>query len=180
MEKISNMHNKETIQYGMISAAAAALVFVVLYILGAEYFMSPAAWISSYLLPLLFAIIGALSIKKKNNGFLNFNEALKVSFGILVITGLVSTIISYFIFNYLDVAFAERMKQLTIEKSQEMMQRFNVPESEMEKAMDKISEQDLFSLGSLSKSFAYACIMYFIEALILSAIIKKKKPALEF
>ena len=73
MEKISNMHNKETIQYGMISAAAAALVFVVLYILGAEYFMSPAAWISSYLLPLLFAIIGALSIKKKNNGYLNFN-----------------------------------------------------------------------------------------------------------
>lgn len=180
MEKISNMHNKETFQYGLFSAAAAVLIFVILYILGAEYFMSPVAWISSYLLPIVFAVLGAMHIKKKNNGFLNFNESLKVTFGVFVITGLMSTIVSYFIFNYLDVAFAERMKQLTIEKSQEAMQRFGVPESEMEKAMDKISEQDIFSIGSLLKSFAYACILYFIEALIISAIIKKKKPELEF
>lgn len=180
MEKISSLHNKETIQYGLISAAAAVLVFVVLYILGAEYFMSPVAWISSYFIPIVFAVMGCIQVKKKNNGYLNFNEALKVCFGVLVITGIVSTIVSYFIFNYLDVAFAERMKQLTIEKSQEAMARFNVPESEMEKAMDKIAEQDIFSFASLMKSFAYACILYFIEALIIAAIIKKKKPELEF
>ena len=180
MEKISTMHNKETLQYGLISAGAAVLIFVVLYIMGAEYFMSPFAWTSSYLLPILFAVLGALHVKKQKNGFLNFNEALKITFGVFVITGLVSTVVSYFIFNFLDVAFAERMKQLTIEKSQEAMQRFGVPESEMEKAMDKIAEQDFFSIGSLAKSFAYACILYFVEALIISAIIKKKKPELEF
>ena len=97
MEKISNMHNKETIQYGLISAAAAVLVFVVLYILGAEYFMSPVAWISSYLLPIVFAVLGAIQVKKKNNGFLNFNESLKITFGVLVLTSLVSSIVSYFI-----------------------------------------------------------------------------------
>ncbi|MEY2586316.1 MAG: hypothetical protein RLY11_165 [Bacteroidota bacterium] len=180
MEKISSLHNKETLQYGAMSAVSAVLIFVVLYILGAEYFMSPVAWISSYLLPILFAVIGALQVKKKNNGYLNFNEALKVIFGVFVLTGIVSTIVSFFIFNYLDVAFAERMKQLTIEKSQETMAKFNVPESEMEKAMEKISEQDFFSAGSLFKSFAYACILYFIEALIIAAIIKKKKPEFEF
>lgn len=180
MEKISNMHNKETLQYGLISAAAAVLIFVVLYILGAEYFMSPAAWISSYLLPIVFAVFGAIQVKKKNDGFLNFNESLKITFGVLVITALVSSIVSYFIFNYMDVAFAERMKQLTIEKSQETMQKFGVPEAEMEKAMEKIDEQDIFSFVSIAKSFAYACILYFIEALIISAIVKKKKPELEF
>jgi hypothetical protein len=46
--------------------------------------------------------------------------------------------------------------------------------------MEKIAEQDFFSLSALLKSFAYACIMYFIEALIVAAIIKKKKPELEF
>ncbi len=180
MEKISSLHNKETLQYGLFSAAAAVLIFVILYILGAEYFMSPVAWISSYLIPILFAVLGGLHVKKNNNGYLNFNEALKITFGVFVITGLLSTIVSFFIFNYLDVAFAERMKQLTIEKAQEAMARFKVPESEMEKAMDKMAEHDLFSFGSLLKSFAYACILYFIEALIVSAIIKKKKPELEF
>ena len=99
MEKISNMHNKETMQYGLISAAAAVLIFVVLYILGAEYFLSPAAWISSYLLPIVFAVLGAIQVKKNNNGFLPFNEALKITFGVLVITALVSSIVSFLIFN---------------------------------------------------------------------------------
>ncbi|MEY2596717.1 MAG: hypothetical protein RI965_1989 [Bacteroidota bacterium] len=180
MEKISTLHNKETLQYGLFSAGAAVLIFVVLYILGAEYFMSPVAWISSYLFPVLFAVLGALQVKKKNNGYLDFKEALKITFGVFVITGLISTIVSHFIFNVFDVAFAERMKQLTIEKAQETMQKFNVPESEMEKAVDKLTEQDMFSFSALSKSFAYACIMYFIEALIVSAIIKKKKPEVEF
>ncbi|MEY3349062.1 MAG: DUF4199 domain-containing protein [Bacteroidota bacterium] len=180
MEKISSLHNKETLQYGLFSAAASVLVFVVLYIMGAEYFLSPAAWISSYFLPIIFAVLGCIHVKKRNNGYLNFNEALKICFGVFVITGILSTVVSYFIFNYLDVSFAERMKQLTIEKAQETMARFKVPDSEMEKAMEKIAEQDFFSLSALLKSFAYACIMYFIEALIVAAIIKKKKPELEF
>ena len=180
MEKISSMHNKETFQYGLFSAAASVLFFVVLYIMGAEYFLSPVAWISSYLVPIVFAVSGSLQIKKKNNGYLNFNEALKVCFGVLVITAFVSTIVSYFIFNYLDVSFAERMKQLTLEKSQEAMARFNVPESQIEKAMDDMAELNIYSLGSLMKSFAYSCILFFIEALIVAAIIKKKKPELEF
>lgn len=173
------MHNKETLHYGLFSASASSFIFVVLYVLGAEYFMSPIAWISSYLIPILFAVLGCLNVKKKNNGYLTFREALKVTFGVLVITGILSTLVSFVIFNYLDVSFAERMKQLTIEKAQEAMQRFNVPDSEMEKTMSKIAEQDMFSIGALSKSFAIACILYFIEALIIAAIVKKKKPELE-
>ncbi len=180
MEKISSLHNKETLQYGLFSAVAAIFVFVVLYIMGAEYFLSPAAWISSYFLPIIFAVLGCLQVKKKNNGYLNFNEALKISFGIFVVTGIATTIVSYFIYNFLDVAFAERMKQLTIEKAQEYMLKYNVPESRIDDEINKIAEEALFSFGSLMKAFAYSCILYFIEALILAAIIKKKKPELEF
>jgi hypothetical protein len=60
------------------------------------------------------------------------------------------------------------------------MVRFNVPESQIEKAMDDMAELNIYSLGSLMKSFAYSCILFFIEALIVAAIIKKKKPELEF
>ena len=131
--------NKETIQFGLFSGVAAVLVFIVLYILGAEYFMSPVAWISSYFLPIVFAVVAGLTVKRKNNGYLNFNEALKLSFGVFVITGLMSTIVSFFIFNYFDVAFAERMKQLTIEKAQETMMKFKIPENEIDKAIEKIT-----------------------------------------
>ena len=100
------MHNKETLQFGLISALVSILIFVVIYVLGAEYFMSPMVWVSSYLLPIVFAVLGGIAAKKKSGGFLSFKEALKVTFGVFVITGLLSTLFSYFIFNILDVAFA--------------------------------------------------------------------------
>jgi len=62
----------------------------------------------------------------------------------------------------------------------EFMQKFNVPDTEIDKAIDGMIQQDMFSLGSLMKSYAYVCILYFIEALIIAAIIKKKKPEIEF
>ena len=62
----------------------------------------------------------------------------------------------------------------------EFMQNFNVPETEIDKAIDGMIQQDMFSLGSLLKSYAFACIVYFIEALIIAAIIKKKKPETPF
>ena len=62
----------------------------------------------------------------------------------------------------------------------EFMQNFKVPETEIDKAVDGMIQQDMFSAGSLLKSYAYACILYFIEALIIAAIIKKKKPEVPF
>ncbi len=176
MENLSNLHNKETLQFGLISALVGIFIFVVIYIMGASYFMSPVVWISSYLVPIIFAVWGAITAKKKSGGFLKFREALKIIFGVLVITGFLSTIFSYFIFNILDVTFAETVKELSIEKSMEFMKKFNVPEDEIEKAIDNMIQQDTFSLGILSKSFAYTCILYFIEALIIAAIVKKNKP----
>lgn len=180
MENLSKMHNKETIQFGLLSALAAILIFVVIYILGASYFMSPLVWISSYLLPIVFAVWGGIVAKKKSEGYLQFKEALKISFGVLVITGFISTLFSYFIFNILDVSYAESVKQLSIEKTMEFMQKFNVPDTEIDKAIDGMIQQDMFSFGSLMKSYAYVCILYFIEALIIAAIIKKKKPETPF
>ena len=87
---------------------------------------------------------------------------------------------SYFIFNVLDVAFAESVKQLSIEKTMEFMQNFKVPETEIDKAIDEMIKQDTFSMGNLLKSYAYTCILYFVEALIIAAIIKKKKPEVPF
>jgi hypothetical protein len=180
MENLSKMHNKETLQFGLVSSLATILIFVIIYILGAEYFLSPMVWVSSYGLPIVFAVWGCIAAKKKSEGFLSYKEALKVSFGVLVITGFLSTVFSYFIFNILDIAYAESVKQLSIEKTIEFMEKFKVPDTEIDKAIDGMIKQDMFSLGSLMKSYAYVCILYFIEALIIAAIIKKKKPEIEF
>lgn len=180
MSNLSKEYNRELLQFGSISGLTAIFVFVVIYVLGSEYFLSPIVWISSFGLPIVFAVLAARAAKKNGDGYLAFSGALKVSFGVFVLTGLISTLFSFIMFNYIDVAFGESVKQLTIEKTMEFMERFKVPETEIDKQIDQLVEMDMFSIKNLFKSFAQSCIVYFIEALILAAILKKKKPEIEF
>lgn len=176
MSSLSQKHNKEILQFGILSSLFAILVLVVIYIIGAEYIMSPFAWIASYIMPLFFSIWATITVKRKQDGFIEFKEGLKINFGVLVLTGVASTLYSYVMFNYVDPPFAESLKQITIEKTIEFMNKFKVPETEIDKAVDELIQKDLWSFSSLMKSLANVCIFYFIEALIVSAIIKKKKP----
>jgi hypothetical protein len=175
--KIPAEENKSNLilKFGMFSALASVLVFVVIYIGGVAWFSSPLAWLS-YVVPIVFCVIACITAKKSNEGYLEFKEALKICFGILVLTGLASSIVSYVLFNYIDVAFADSLKQLSIEKTQEIMEKFKVPAEETEKAINTIANKNIFALGEIIKGFTLGCIGYFIEALIIAAIIKKKRP----
>ncbi len=180
MENLSKLHNKETLQFGLISGLVSILILVVVYIIGAEFFLNPFVWIMSFVVPIIFAVWSSIVVKRKFEGFLEYREALKITFGVFVITGFLTTVFSFFIFNILDIAFAESVKQLTIVKTMEFMQKFNLPDSEIEKQIDEIIKQDTYSFLNLFKSYAFSCIVYFIEALIIAAIIKKKKPEIPF
>lgn len=163
------------VQFGLMSTVASVLFFVILYLGGTSFFASPLAFMT-YLIPVVFCVLACRKAKHENEGFLEFREALKICFGIFVLTTLGSTIVSYIIFNFLDRGFAESMKQLTIEKTQEWMVRFNVPQEQIDKQISKIINDDLYSLGNLIKAFFQGCIVWFIFSLIIAAIMKKKKP----
>jgi predicted permease len=162
-------------QYGLMSAAISLLIFVVLYLLGSESFKSPFAF-ATILIPFVFAVIACRKAKKDNEGFLEFKEALKICFGILVLNSLVTSLFSYILYNFIDKPFADSMKQLTIEQTQKFMSRFGVPQDQIDKAVNGIIEKDLYTFGTIMFSFVQGCIVWFILALIMAAILKKKKP----
>lgn len=163
------------VQYGLFSAIASLLFFVVLYLLGSESFVSPLAWLSMAV-PVVFAVLACLKARRENDGFLSFREALKISFAIFVLTGIVTSLFSFILFNYIDPAFADSMKQVTIEQTQKMMAGFKVPQEEIDKAINKMISENLYSFGKIIQSFLFGCILYFIFSLIIAAIVKKKKP----
>ncbi len=163
------------VQYSIFSSIVSLLFFVVLYLGGTEAFASPLAF-TAYLIPIVFAVLACIKARKQNDGYLEFKEALKISFGIFVFTALTTTIFSYVLYNFIDIPFSDRMLQMTIEKTQEFMQKFGVPQTEIDKAVNGMNRETLFSIGAIFKSFMYGCIVSFIIALIIAAIMKKKKP----
>lgn len=162
------------LQFSLISALVSVLFYVALYLNGAETFIKPIAYLS-VVIPIVFAVIAAQKTKK-TNGYLPFNQALKIVFGIFVLSSFSVTLFSYLLYHYIDPAFAERMFQLTIQKTQEWMMKFGVRQEEIDKQVKVMMNMDMYSFGALMKSFFYQCILNFLFSLIIAAIVKKNKP----
>ena len=75
--------------------------------------------------------------------------------------------------------FREALNQEAAAMAEKMMRKVGAPESQIEASMDKMMSENNYSLGKQSVSFAFGCIFWFLMALIISAIIKKKKPEFE-
>jgi hypothetical protein len=164
--------------YGLINAGVAIVFTVILYLGGAKMFVSPVAYIG-VVLPIVVCVIGGLQIKKQRGGYLEFSEALKATFLILVIGSLIATLFQFILFNYIDVSFREAMAQVTAEQAEKLMRRFGAPEDDIDKAVEETLNKNNYTIGRLLLGFVFGCIWWFIVALIVSAIIKRKRPQFE-
>lgn len=164
--------------YGLINGGVSVLFTVILYLGGANTFVSPVAYLG-VALPIVVCVIGALHIKKQHGGYLDFKDALKATFLILVIGSLIATVFQFVLFNYIDVSFREALAQVTAEKVEYMMRKFGMPEDQIDKAVDETLSKNNYTIGRLMLGFLSSCIVSFIVALIISAIIKRKQPPFE-
>jgi Protein of unknown function (DUF4199) len=163
------------VQFGLLSGLVSILFLIILYMGGTKFFTSPLAW-CGLLIPIIFAVVACRKQKRENGGYLEFRQALKISFGVMVLSSLLYSLASYVLLNYIDTAFRESMLQATIEMTQKWMQRFNAPQDAIDKAIQELSTTNPWSLGRTIINYAWFCIVWFIIALIVSAIVKKKKP----
>jgi len=166
------------VQYGLMSAVVGILMFTILYMGGVSFFMSPVAYIG-YAFPILFAVLACLKQKKNQGGFLEFSKALKISFGVFVITALTTSIVSYVLMNFIDKEFSQAMQQASMEMTEKMMKRFGAPQDSIDKAIADAAKTSPFSLSKMALGFAFSCIFWFLISLIVSVIVKKKNPAEE-
>jgi cytochrome c biogenesis protein CcdA len=164
--------------YGLINGGVAIVFTVILYLGGAKTFVSPIAYLGT-VLPIVVCVIGALQIRKQHGGYLEFSEALKNTFLILVIGSLLATLFHYILFNFIDVSFREALAQETAEKVQQLMHKFGAPEEKIDKAVEETMSKNNYTVGKLLLGFVFGCIWWFIVALIVSAIIKRKRSPFE-
>jgi hypothetical protein len=161
--------------YGLLGGLISILAFVLLYFAGAQAFVNPLAF-GLAIIPITMMVLACRAKKKQNEGYLTFAEGLKTAFGVSVVMSLCSRLVNYVVFNFVDVAFRERLTQLTMEKAEAMMKKFGVAQDQIDKAIQKMATENQFSLGKTIQGFAFECIFWFIVALIVAAIVKKKKP----
>lgn len=164
------------LQFGLMSAVVGIIAYIGLYLGGVKILMSPLAFVTSYVLPIVFAVMACLAAKKQNDGYLEFGKALKTSFGVFVLTALAVSVLSYVLFNFIDLEFKQAMTEESLNMSEKMLKKFGASQDQIEKAMDEARKKDSFSISNMMLGFAFSCFIYFLLALIIAAIVKKKNP----
>lgn len=167
---------KNGINFGVILGLFSILATAAIYAIDLSLFASFWTGIILFIIGLSIAIAAIAKTKKALGGFISFKEAFTVFFITMLIGLLLNMIFSYVLFNLIDPAAAETIKDHIIEMTVSMNQNFGVPAEEIRKQVEAIENSDNYSIGSQLKSFFGLLLFYIIIGLIVAAIMKKNKP----
>lgn len=162
--------------YGLITGLIICLIALIQYLGGLKTYMSPLGYLV-YVVLIVMAVLAGQKQKKVNGGYLEFGEALKVTFSVFASALLLQTLFTYVLFNFIDPSFKEALAQEIMNKTEEFMRRFGASDSTIDEALEKEQGKDPFALSRMILGYGITCIVCFIICLIISAIIKKNKPA---
>lgn len=176
MEQITPSRTNPAPSYGLIAGLIITVITLLQYLGGVGTFTSPLSYIS-YLVLITMAVLAALKVRRENEGWLEFRQALKITFTVFVIAMFIQTVFSYILFNFIDVSFKEALNQEIMNKTEQMLTKMGLSQNQIDEALEQQRNSDSFSLPKMLLGFAATCIVAFIFCLLISLIVKKSKPA---
>jgi Protein of unknown function (DUF4199) len=159
-------------KYTLIMAATSIIMTLIMSIMGMSNLI-----MMSLLGLVVFAamiVIPVLGVKEHRNnqlgGLISFGRAFLVCMLILALSIVVSTIFNYVYMNFINPSYVDTMK----EGMTEMMEKYNVPEAQLEESLKPFEEMKtpMGNLKSLAKSLAMSAVI----SLIVAAIMKRNRP----
>jgi len=123
--------------YGLYLGIASILLLVVNYSFGNIYNPHWTVNVFSYILIIVFIVLGIKVFKTKNNGFLNLADAIKLGVGIALVSGIIGAIYFFVFSSFIEPDFtlkvSEFQEQLLYEKFPDMDEALIEQQVEMSK-----------------------------------------------
>jgi hypothetical protein len=162
------------LKFGLIAGIGLIVFTWGLYRGGLELYLSRTAYLG-YVISIGLAVTAALMQRKANGGILAFQAALKTAFTVLVLALAAQTLFAWFLLNHVDTHFKDMLAKATLDRTEAFLKGQAMPADDLNKYMDDQRSHDPFSLGSMTLGLALWCIVQFIIALLIAAVVKKKK-----
>jgi len=166
-----------SVNFGLLAGLIVCIILLLQYLGGIDMYLSPVGSLI-YVLMITMAIIAGLK-QRRTDGFLEFKDALKITFGVFALAMLLHTLFTFILFNYIDIPFKQAVSQEVMDKTEQMMKKFGMNDSKIDEAMEIERNSDQFAFGRVMMGYAISCIVAFIICLIISVSIKKPKPAFD-
>ncbi|MBA4850034.1 DUF4199 domain-containing protein [Emticicia sp. BO119] len=171
MEKPSTA--RIALKWGIITSVVVIIYSVVSFMTG--LFKNSATSYISFLFLLVGIILALKEFKTLNNNFIGFGEGLGVGTLMSAVTGLVASIFSFAYIMFIDTTIMQQMADL----QREQLESRGMTQEQIEQAMEMVSK-----FTSPGMIFIFGVLGYvffgFIFSLIVSAVLKKDKPEMNF
>ena len=165
---------KNGIAFGIIIGIFSILVTTLIYTIDLNLFVNIWVGLTTIAIYIIIGVIVVAKTKKQLHGQITFKEAFTVYFIAAVIGGLLSTLFQIVLFNVIDPAAKETIKELGIKYTTETMERFNAPSASINETVEQMQSVDNYSPVSLLKGFAFGLIISAIFSALLGLIFRSK------
>ncbi|MCX7550171.1 DUF4199 domain-containing protein [Xanthomarina sp. F2636L] len=166
-----------SINYGLYLGGVLSLFTVFAYAINLDLFTKWWYGISLMVLVIIFGIISAMSSKKLLNGIINFKGAFSSYFITVAVGIVISSLVSFVIFNVIDPEAATLLQEKILDSQVEMMRGFGAPEDAIAEVVEQMEKEDnMFAITKVLQSIAFQLIGFSVVGLIVALVVKKEDP----
>lgn len=173
------MLKSNTIKMGILIGLLGIIINVLIYVINPAYFANFSFALILFVVYVTAYFFAMYSIRKSNGGYLSFKEAFFVALGVMMISTFLELSFKLVLYNVIDTELAGFIQDRTVENTTAFMEKFNVPEEDIEKAVEKIDVEGQFSAISMLKGYGWGILISAVVALIIAAIVKKNKETFD-
>lgn len=120
-------------------------------------------------------IIGGIKLRKQNDNLMTFAEALKFTFLAFVIYALIEAIGNYVLYAVVDKDLTAKVMEISLQKTQKLMESFGASEQQIEDAMTKAqNEPPHTSFKQVFLGLGIGLIWNFVKSLLISLVIRRE------
>ena len=148
---IHEIIKKNGITFGIITGLTSVLITTFIYAIDLNLFTSPWIGFSNLAIYLVLAIILLIKTKKEFPGIFSFKDAFTTYFISALIGIAISVLFNIILFNLIDPAAKDTIKELTIKYMVSALEKFNAPAAAINKTIADLKENDQFSIVGLLK-----------------------------
>ena len=150
---------KNGISFGIILGVFSILVTTLIYVIDLKLFMNTWVGIISLVIYVILGVVLVSKTKKQLGNLISFKDAFTVFFIAAVIGSTLSVLFNIVLFNYVDPAAKETIRELTMDYSIATMEKFGAkPDDAM---IEKLQNTDNYAPGSQLMGLVFSFIFFF-------------------
>ena len=178
MESKNINYNEEWLKGGLILAGVSILLTMLTYVIDVSLMVEWWFGIVSILISMGLLIYLGINYRNDIGGILSYGDAFKFSFLVFFVSYVVGIIFQIALYTVIDPELPETMKQLTVEKTVEMMEGFGLSDEALDAAIIGVEDgiDEATTPMGMIKSSPWGILFLLLFSAIAAIFIKRNPP----